>query len=449
MEEVVKDASLGKLLFNFILLNVIFIIGYQSVAKKKTSKMIWVLIILFCLFSFWGGDYFSYKAGFGKLTKDFRDPLYYYIQEISLNYTMYRFLIWGVAVLLYYYAAKRLKLPMTIAAFSFATVSMLSFSYSRSSLGLCLYLLGGTYLIKPVKGNELLGYLFGFVLILLSYYGHRSLLPMIAASPLFFFRLTKQRAVFALLMIPVFALVVSRFMSAFVVNAVSLGDGLDDFTDAAGRYARTTERSYNWKGQLVSYWTYASYYVTYIVLAYKMLFAPKPYRNNRRTKSRKIYLMNSPVTGKFSSIAQVGSQQAHMEPLESHSKISEGNKEDKTVPSEDIPVEGEVPGKGNGKPSRRANKRLRIHPFALKLLTISTLLVIVSSVFFVSGMRGATQLIGYRYLVMAGPFLSLLLAYAYKRRLLSFRQLFYVLLLPISHAEVAIFGKIFTGLTGL
>lgn len=233
----------GQYQFIFILFCLLLVLAYNYCYKEKNSFVVWGLTLLFSLFSFYDSDYFSYEymfhQGFGG--KDFRDPLYYYISLVCFdNYILFRFIVWGSALLLYKKTIDHLVLNPNVAIFTFAVFWIMIFAYARASLGMALYFYGLSFLINR-DFRTFRDIIFGTVFIIFSYFGHRSMLPIIAMTPLAFINLDKKKIFLLLLSYPLLIYIFSRVFLAFSSDAVDLDDSLSGFQAAATAYASAGE----------------------------------------------------------------------------------------------------------------------------------------------------------------------------------------------------------------
>lgn len=257
-------------IFCFVLINIIILGSYIKRRYRAFDAFIWFLIFVFCLFPFWNSDYFTYKNLFGTLDTEFRDPLYYYIQNISFgSYTLFRSYIWGCALLLFFATIKRLNLSDRNVLFIFAIIFLLTFSYARASLAMATYFFGISFLFKPIR-FKYLGYLVGFTFILFSYYGHRSMLPLIILTPLSFFKFTKTRFVLTILLIPVFTLIAGHLLQSFSEEEIVLEGSLGNFSTAGNRYAEFKNKQYNTRAQIMNFIHYAGFYIVYLFCMWKI-----------------------------------------------------------------------------------------------------------------------------------------------------------------------------------
>ena len=119
----------GLVLFNiFILLLLFFILKEAlepphmvSLAKYRFALF---LCVIFCVFSFWGTDWFHYLEKFPMLQsgeKGHMEDIYAWIaQNLSPNYIIFRLIIWGGAFFLFIKTLKNLDISIDLALLFFA-----------------------------------------------------------------------------------------------------------------------------------------------------------------------------------------------------------------------------------------------------------------------------------------------------------------------------------------
>ena len=194
-----SGTALSEFWFNFLIMNIIFLLVSRYKFHSQEKKGLWFALLLFCLYAFWDTDYFSFARVFYEGLEDFRDPIYQYIAKISFgSYIVFRFWIWGGAILLVRDTAKRFKLNENNFCFVFTVFFLLTFSYARVSLGMALYFWGLSFLL--IKDRA---FFYRFLKVVVSfifaYWVHRSMLVIILLTPLAFIKLTKKKIVLSII----------------------------------------------------------------------------------------------------------------------------------------------------------------------------------------------------------------------------------------------------------
>ena len=274
-EKIQWEATQEQYILNFIMVNIIFIISFFNRNKVKTSSAVWGSLLLFVLYAFWDSDYFTMRYTFYKgLDKDFRDPLYYYLSFISFgSYTIFRLIVWGTALLLFYKTIKNFKLSPNYCAFVFAIFFMLTFSYGRVSLGMALYFYGISCLL--MRNNNDKSKLFkGIFFIVCSYWGHRSMIVPILLTPLIKYPLNKKIVIGLSCICGVLSGIVPILLTRFASGDVDMGENLSAVQSAAEQFSSYDwEVVRNWKFQLITMLRRYSFYILIIYILWKTLFS--------------------------------------------------------------------------------------------------------------------------------------------------------------------------------
>lgn len=270
-----EEATQNQYIINFVLMNFVFLIAYLNKDKCYRVMFTWFMILIFCLYAFWDTDYFSFRYIFHTELKGFRDPLYYYLGEVSFgSYTIFRLLIWGTALYLFKKTIDRFKISSNIAAYIFAVFFLLTFSYARVSLGMAMYFYGLSYLIKLPQKDRFWSIVWGLLFIGCSYYGHRSLVALILLTPLAFIKLNKK-SFFAITIVGILASsLAATLLSDLITGSLILGNDFGGAGEAAEQYANIEmEMEYNWKFTLMRYLRFSSFYIAIAYFIWKIAFS--------------------------------------------------------------------------------------------------------------------------------------------------------------------------------
>lgn len=136
-----------------------------------------VLVFLFLLFAYWGGDFFHYLDGYNyvksksSLELSF-EPVYYYIVSLSPSYLFFRMWVWGTCLVLVLLIFKKLNISIRTGLLFFVSLALLRVSYARVSLAMAIMYLGLT--IFELKDKKFLYTVLGIVIIGLSFFFHKS-----------------------------------------------------------------------------------------------------------------------------------------------------------------------------------------------------------------------------------------------------------------------------------
>lgn len=267
------DATLGQFVFNFILMNAIFLFTFLFRKNRKNEKLSWLLILLFCLFAYWDTDYFTFRKTFYTSMEGFRDPLYYFLSRISFNsYLVFRFYIWGGALLLYKKSLERFRIPLNFSVFVFAVFYLMTFSFGRISLGIALYFYGISVLLNPGH-NKVSSNIWGIVFILCSYLGHRAMALLILLTPIILFKPNKKRVCYIIILGIIGSIMVDSLLTQLIAGDIQIGSGTSA-EDALLAYASNeNELVMNWKFALTSKLRWYSIYILVGYSVWKCFFS--------------------------------------------------------------------------------------------------------------------------------------------------------------------------------
>ncbi len=158
------EATGGEYLYCFLLFNFIALLSFVNIKKrnKRLASFIHVLIMVYCLTSYYDPDYYGYVR-----IVNGESPIPERIYEHIINATfhsnlLFRLVVWGGALLIYNKIIKLYKLSIYTFDYIFVIAFLMLFAYARASLAMVVYFLGIAYLTRQ-RGLKLLN-------ILLSYY---------------------------------------------------------------------------------------------------------------------------------------------------------------------------------------------------------------------------------------------------------------------------------------
>lgn len=148
---------------------------FQVSSKKYNIGVL--LCFLFCLFSFWGTDWFHYLDGYNLIKAGFRtnfEEVYYWIIEnISPHYLIFRVVVWGSALFLFLRTIDNMAISKSLALLFFSCIYIIWFAYARASLAMALAFYGLSLIVK-YKHVYNLRCLLGLAIMLSSYFFHKT-----------------------------------------------------------------------------------------------------------------------------------------------------------------------------------------------------------------------------------------------------------------------------------
>lgn len=228
-----ESATFLQILSNIVLWCIFYfstksVLRKPFVLSKNKVNFAYLLLIIFCLFPFFGGDYFHYKEIFFSVQKGWfahLEPIYIWlIDTFGYSYECFRFIVWGSALFILFKAYNRLEVNPYLALFFFGSLYLLWFSYARASLAMAMLFLGLSYLAKPLKGKYIYSLILAFVFLVCALFFHRSaILGFICVLGSLFLKKPKRKTVILLsVLFPLLISLLAYFISYFM--DMSLGD---------------------------------------------------------------------------------------------------------------------------------------------------------------------------------------------------------------------------------
>lgn len=271
-------------LFDILLVLLIFITLRRTLRKPfRISEPEYYLAIffgiLFCLFSFWGTDWFHYIEVYEKLQKgkdSHVEEIYYWIAGISPNYIVFRLFIWGSALLLFVDITRRLSVSKELAFILFGCMYLTWFSYARASLAMVMAYYGYSLILKPYR-NKRFSIILAITAILGSFYFHKSSLFAIATVSLCVLikKYPTKAVVMCLMMYPLLIMFAKSQLADIMSSDIDANESdLSSYMSSSQHYldAKATKRGIGAiiMGKLES--------IPYYMVAFLSFFALKNYR---------------------------------------------------------------------------------------------------------------------------------------------------------------------------
>lgn len=282
------EQTAGLVFFNLCLLLLMYALMKKAlrppyIAPPTNRSVTILLMFVFILFSFWGLDWFGYQSSF-KLLKSghsgHMEEVYVWIaQNLSPNYIMFRFVVWGGSLCLLLHMFKRLSIPTNLVIFFFCSIYIIWFSYARVSAAMVLVYYGLTVLYKPYK-SKFLSILIGTSAIGCAYFFHKSALFGIAAALLTILvnRFEKKTFIILLLCYPVLIYLAQSYLSDFLMADASAGDGALGQSMASGQ--RYLNRDGGTSSPLVLLSFFAERFPHFLLSYISFYFIKSKYYNN-------------------------------------------------------------------------------------------------------------------------------------------------------------------------
>ena len=221
------DATSFQVLFNIL----IFILLYYSSVWNKIrnnniiNTFVIFLIITFCTYTYWSGDYFHYYDIYVFFQKNHivfhLEDIYEDILLFSSTYETFRLCIWGSGILIILFSAKLLHVKQSQILYLFIIFYLLKYSYARAAFAITILSFGYILLLKYLtnKRNIILLLLSVFILIFSTQF-HDSIVMALAVVPLSFIPLNKHRIILLMVFYPLLVYIVNTFFFPFILNNI-------------------------------------------------------------------------------------------------------------------------------------------------------------------------------------------------------------------------------------
>lgn len=198
---------------------------YPYYLTKSRRYGAYCLIVVFCVFAFWGSDFFHIYDDYKELvlSRWRLESVYHFIaKEIAPDsYFFWRLVVWGFATILIAKTFKRVKVNESLSVCFFLMVWILWFSYARVSLSMAMVFFGLAVISKSQK--SFFSWLYGLVFIFSSLFFHKSAGFIICISLLAVFIPNKweKKWFIVLLCFPLMVYVARTYLSSFLIGDLS------------------------------------------------------------------------------------------------------------------------------------------------------------------------------------------------------------------------------------
>ncbi len=209
---------------NIVMLFLIFNTTKQAlhppyVIDKSNRKITIFLFFVFSLFSFWGADWFGYieayqlVVNYGYEHTHMESVYVWIIQNLASNYMLFRIIVWGGALVLFYDTVRRLSVNKSLVLFIFGCAYLCWFSYARVSLAMAMAFWGASLLYKPYYKRKNVSSILGVCAIACSFFFHKTAFFAIVVVLLAYImmHLNRRWLVVVLLLIPALVVAMQSF----------------------------------------------------------------------------------------------------------------------------------------------------------------------------------------------------------------------------------------------
>ena len=179
---------------------------HYSKNNKRGIVLLFVLFLLYSLFIFYGGDnarYENFVTSNGTTSEPELggiDPLYAVLANMTAgNFVLWKLIVYGTALLLTFWALKRLNALNYLALFAFTTFCLSSYGATRGVLACSILVLA----ISFITDRSIILKAAGVLLAVFSISAHSSMILPVLLLPLSLVKLDNRKIVILLIMFPV------------------------------------------------------------------------------------------------------------------------------------------------------------------------------------------------------------------------------------------------------
>lgn len=256
----------------FILIFVYRTEYYRATNRKGKYDLIGIITILFCTFAFSTADTYHYEVLYNNMTLyntclHVEDFYFWLLSILPNNFYIWRLAIWGTATLIYIKVCKINNLDNRIVGLIFPLILLQQFAVTRGCLGITLFLLGASILIKRKQPNKT-SYLLSVCAIVASLFLHKSLPLFIAIATLALVPLNKKTFIILIILFPIFR----GFVIPFVFDFLGSGLFSEDTTSFATKFLEQEKSERNILGTIRLIIDYIPKFLIFIALIKFFIF---------------------------------------------------------------------------------------------------------------------------------------------------------------------------------
>ena len=246
-------------------------------------RMSILLCFVFCLFSFWGADWFgnliAYNSVqlFGEERSHYETVYVWIIQYLPDGYLYFRTIVWGSALFLLFRTIKKLPLSFDLALLIFCSTWLPLFSYARVTLAMAIMFFGVAwyYSNSGLKGAFLK--IVSIALVLSAIFFHKSaafgvLALLLAISSK---SINKNWMLIYVCLFPIMVYVTQFYMGGFMAMDADISDaGVEAFAAAGQNYLSAENKVHGLGTDLQMFLEHLPFYLL-AFFCYKIMQSPK------------------------------------------------------------------------------------------------------------------------------------------------------------------------------
>lgn len=204
----------------YFLMKPALVYPYKVPRLKRNVSVI--IILLFCMFSFWGADWFHYLAQFNNIREGLSTNLEEIYEKIIVlcgnSYLSFRLIVWGIALFLVLQTFKRLSINKNIVLLLFGCIWVTWFAYARVSLAMAMIFYGIAIIYRPKPAYKVISYIVGVVLIGVSFFFHKTAIfgIVVVVISMFLRNPSKGKVLVLIALVPVLLYLAQDYLANFM-----------------------------------------------------------------------------------------------------------------------------------------------------------------------------------------------------------------------------------------
>ena len=251
-----------------VTLYIIILLSHGFNKFRYGNVLLFLCAFLFCLFPVYDGDYYHYKEIYERVLSgkpSHLEAFYIFLIENTSSYLMFRAIVWGTALLIFYKTISNYSLSPSLTFYMFCCMYIPVFAYARVSLAMSVVFMGISCFIVP-KTRRITSYLCGTTLIVISLLFHKTvalIFPVLIIALILKY-LPRYTCVILCLFLPL----VSYILGNTILPTI-LGIQYNDYTEMAVNsmtgYMESEQSSLGIGYFLKKSLEYISYYLTTLI----------------------------------------------------------------------------------------------------------------------------------------------------------------------------------------
>lgn len=233
---------------NIVFVLFLFLLTHSAFCGRNLTfgrnLFIIVMCFVFCLFSFWGADWFGYQSYFewvrsGSISNVSMEEFYLWLMEdVCSNYIVFRAIVWGSSLIFLTITFRKLQLNVGLALFFFCSIYLIYFSYARATLAISMMCYGYSCLWKEKNFRKKNITIWGLLWVMLAFFFHKSAVMGIASifAALFVLKIPKIGIRMVIVTFPIIILLMNVFFQDYF-SVMATDEGIfSEYASAGADY---------------------------------------------------------------------------------------------------------------------------------------------------------------------------------------------------------------------